>query len=100
MTLVILMGYRRRSALARRLAARGWPARTPAAIVAGGSLPRQQVWRGTLDDLASDHVQMDGDDPAVIVVGEVAALSLMAGDLGVDSRIRPESGRATTVSRR
>src|SRR5205807_8314203 len=49
-TLVILMGYRRRSALARRLADRGWPRRTPAAIVAGGSLPRQQVWRGPLDD--------------------------------------------------
>jgi len=43
---------------------------------------------------------LDGNDPAVIVVGEVAALSLMAGDLAVDSHIRPESGRATTVSRR
>jgi siroheme synthase len=63
-------------------------------------LPQQQVWRGTLDDLACDNVQMDGDDPAVIVVGEVAALSLMAGDLAADSHARPESGRATTVSRR
>jgi uroporphyrin-III C-methyltransferase/precorrin-2 dehydrogenase/sirohydrochlorin ferrochelatase len=100
MTLVVLMGYRRRSALARRLAERGWPPRTPAAIVAGGSWPQQQVWRGTLDDLASDNAQMDGDDPAVIVVGDVAALALMAGDLAVDSHVRPGSGRATTVSRR
>jgi siroheme synthase len=86
--------------LGRRLAARGWSPRTPAPIVAGGSLPQQQVWRGTLDDLASDGVHLDGNDPAVIVVGEVAALSLVAGDLAVDSHVRSESGRATRVSRR
>jgi hypothetical protein len=44
-------------------------------------------------------VQMDGDAPAVIVVGEVAALSLMAADV-VDGQIRPESDRAPTVLRR
>jgi uroporphyrin-III C-methyltransferase len=98
-TLVILMGYLRRSALARQLVRCGWPPRTRAAIVAGGSLPQQQVWRGTLEDLALDRVQMDGDAPAVIVVGEVAALSLMAADV-VDGQIRPESDRAPTVLRR
>jgi uroporphyrin-III C-methyltransferase len=99
-TLVILMGYGRRSALARRLTGCGWSPRTPAAIVAGGSLPQQRVWRGTLDDLASDRVQMDGDDPAVIVVGEVASLSLVAADVAVDSQVHSRSGRANTVSRR
>jgi uroporphyrin-III C-methyltransferase len=98
-TLVILMGYLRRSALARQLVRCGWSPRTRAAIVAGGSLPQQQVWRGTLEDLALDRVQMDGDAPAVIVVGEVAALSLMAADV-VDGQIRPESDRAPTVLRR
>jgi siroheme synthase len=93
------MGYLRRSALARCLTLRGWSPRTGAAIVAGASLPQQQVWRGTLGDLASDGVQIDGDDPAVIVVGEVAALSLMADEV-VDSQIRPESDRAPTVLRR
>jgi uroporphyrin-III C-methyltransferase len=99
-TLVILMGYLRRSALARCLTRRGWSPRTGAAIVAGASLPQQQVWRGTLEDLASERVQMDGDDPAVIVVGEVAALTLMAADVVDDSQIRPESDRASTLLRR
>jgi siroheme synthase len=59
---------------------RGWSRETPAAIVADASLPHQQVWRGTLDDLASDRARLEGDGPATIVVGAVAALALIAGD--------------------
>ncbi len=47
-TLVVAMGYSRRAALAGRLLDAGWTTGTPAAIVAGASLPGQQVWRGTL----------------------------------------------------
>ena len=75
-TLVVLMGVGRRAALGRRLLAQAWPGRTPAAIVAGASLPGQKVWRGTLEDLAADRAVVEGDAPAVIVVGEVAALAL------------------------
>jgi uroporphyrin-III C-methyltransferase/precorrin-2 dehydrogenase/sirohydrochlorin ferrochelatase len=78
LTLVVLMGVGRRAALAARLVALGWPGETPTAIVADASRPRQQVWRGTLDDLASDRAAIDGDGPAAIVVGAVAALALTA----------------------
>jgi uroporphyrin-III C-methyltransferase/precorrin-2 dehydrogenase/sirohydrochlorin ferrochelatase len=86
-TLVIMMGVGRRAELATRLIERGWPSRTPAAIVAAASLPQQQVWRGALEDLAADEVTSLGDDPAVIVVGEVAALNLTAA-LAVEPRER------------
>jgi uroporphyrin-III C-methyltransferase/precorrin-2 dehydrogenase/sirohydrochlorin ferrochelatase len=78
-TLVILMGIARRATLAGQLIDRGWPAETAAAIVSDGSRPEQQVWRGTLDDLAAERVALDGEAPAVIVVGDVAALRLSGG---------------------
>ena len=63
LTLVVLMGVGRRAALAARLIDRGWSRETPAAIVADASLPQQQVWRGTLDDLASDRAATGGRRP-------------------------------------
>jgi len=80
LTLVVLMGAGRRAALASRLIDRGWARETPAAIVADASLPQQQIWRGTLDDLGSDHAPLAGDGPATIVIGAVAALALITGD--------------------
>ena len=53
-TLVILMGYGRRIAIASQLIARGWARDTPAAIVADGSLPQQQTWRC----VEGDHVHL------------------------------------------
>jgi uroporphyrin-III C-methyltransferase/precorrin-2 dehydrogenase/sirohydrochlorin ferrochelatase len=75
-TLVILMGVARRTLLASQLVDRGWSRGTAAAIVAVGSRPTQQVWRGSLGELADAVVTLADDAPAVIVVGEVAALQL------------------------
>jgi uroporphyrin-III C-methyltransferase/precorrin-2 dehydrogenase/sirohydrochlorin ferrochelatase len=77
-TLVILMGIGRHAALARILTERGWPPGTAAAVVAGASRPDQTVWRGALGDLVSGIGIGDGDAPAVIVIGAVAALDLRA----------------------
>ncbi len=75
-TVVVLMGYSRRAALAGELLAAQWHADTPAAVVADGTLPTQQVWRGTLADLAEGAGVMAGEGPAVLVLGAVAALDL------------------------
>ena len=56
-TLVVLMGWRGRAALAAQLIDRGWAPGTPAALVAEASLPEQQVWRGTLGDLAAGRAR-------------------------------------------
>jgi uroporphyrin-III C-methyltransferase / precorrin-2 dehydrogenase / sirohydrochlorin ferrochelatase len=75
-TLVILMGAGRRVTLARKLVNNGWSGRTPAAVVASASLPDERVWRGTIAEIAADHVPDPADAPAVIIVGDVAALAL------------------------
>jgi uroporphyrin-III C-methyltransferase/precorrin-2 dehydrogenase/sirohydrochlorin ferrochelatase len=78
-TIVVLMGMGRRSAIAATLIGRGWPAETPAAIVADASLPEQHVWRGTIADLSAGSAALEGDGPAAIVIGDVAAFDLRSG---------------------
>lgn len=75
-TLVVAMGHARRAAIAAVLRTAGWPADTPAAVVAGASWPRQYVWRGTIDRLEQGEGGLDDDAPALLVVGHVAALDV------------------------
>ena len=76
-TLVVLMGLGRIAALADRLLARGWAPVTPAALIVDASMPGQQSWRGTLDDLAQGRCRDVGDrpGPGTIVVGEVVSVA-------------------------
>lgn len=71
-TLLILMGTQKRSEIARRLIAGGLPPETPVAAIQWGSLPLQRTVRTTLGNM--DAVEMT--NPAVIVVGKVAAMDL------------------------
>lgn len=75
-TLVVAMGHARRAAIAGVLRAAGWPAETPAAVVAGASSPQQYVWRGTIERLEQSEGGLDDDSPALLVVGQVAALDV------------------------
>jgi hypothetical protein len=36
------------------------------------------VWRGTIAQLAGDRVAVEGDGPATLVIGDVAAFALTA----------------------
>lgn len=71
-TLLILMGTRKRSEIARRLIAGGRPPETPVAAIQWGSLPLQRTLRTTLREMGT--VEMT--NPSVIVVGKVAAMDL------------------------
>ncbi len=75
-TLVILMGLSRAPSLASRLVDAGWARGTPSAVVAGASTRRQQVWRGTLDELAAARADIEPASAATIVVGDVVAIGL------------------------
>src|SRR5262249_35001900 len=75
-TLVVLMGLARAVTIACRLIDGGWRRSTPAAVIVDATRPDQQVWRGTLDDLAEDAVTVDGSGAGTIVVGDVVALGL------------------------
>jgi uroporphyrin-III C-methyltransferase/precorrin-2 dehydrogenase/sirohydrochlorin ferrochelatase len=79
-TLVVLMGLGRIAGLAGRLLARGWAPGTPAALVVDASMPRQQTWRGTLDELAQGRCRDIVDSlagPGTIVVGEVVSVEAL-----------------------
>jgi len=90
-TLVILMGVGRMPVLADRLIERGWKRETPAALVVDGSTPRQQSWRGTLDDLARGLCRLEPAGPGTIVVGEVVSL--------VDQLCQSSTNRPPTAAR-
>jgi uroporphyrin-III C-methyltransferase len=73
-TVVVLMGLGRSAAIAGLLIDRGWKRSTPAAVVVDATKPEQQVWRGTLDLMAAEALQIDSNGPGTIVIGEVVAL--------------------------
>jgi uroporphyrin-III C-methyltransferase / precorrin-2 dehydrogenase / sirohydrochlorin ferrochelatase len=75
MTLVVLMGLAQRAAIARLLFARGWPERTPAAIVLGAFTPRAWTWTGELVELGAVAIPEGAADlPGTLIVGDVVAL--------------------------
>jgi uroporphyrin-III C-methyltransferase/precorrin-2 dehydrogenase/sirohydrochlorin ferrochelatase len=95
-TLVIAMGFARRAALATELIAKGWRRETPAAIVADGTKPTATVWRGTVDDLAGGGMTIETTAPALIVVGEVAALDVTATIIEEPTRDEARGSRRST----
>ncbi len=71
-TRIFLMGVRNLALITQRLQARGCPPDLPAAVIAQGTTPHQQVVTGTLGDIAGKAV--DIQPPAILVVGEVVRL--------------------------
>jgi hypothetical protein len=72
-TLVILTGRGHIRRIAAKLIAAGRPADTPIAAISAAGRPEQQVLRGTLEDLPAPL-----PPPVTFVVGEAAALNLVA----------------------
>ncbi len=77
-TVVVMMGLGRSAAIASRLIDRGWSRGTPAAVIVDATRPQQQVWRGTLDELAADGVEIDSRGAGTIVIGEVVTVGMHA----------------------
>lgn len=75
-TLVFLMGLKHLPLIAQRLMETGKSPDTPAAVVSGGNSPNPAKVRGTLCDIAERVREAGVMTPAVIIVGEVAALDL------------------------
>jgi uroporphyrinogen III methyltransferase/synthase len=74
-TLVVLMGVEGLAATLRGLMDEGWPPSTPAACVQWGTTPRQRHVVATLETLAVAVAKAGLGAPAVMVIGETAALS-------------------------
>ena len=72
-TLVVLMGAARAGAIGQRLLAAGMAPTTPVAVVVSATTPSQHIERCTLAELGAHPVP----NPAVIVIGPVAAHSVL-----------------------
>lgn len=73
-TLVFLMGVKKLAENCSRLMAAGCRGDTPAAVIQSGTLPEQRTVSGTLADIAAKAKEAGIQPPAILVVGEVAAL--------------------------
>jgi uroporphyrin-III C-methyltransferase/precorrin-2 dehydrogenase/sirohydrochlorin ferrochelatase len=75
-TLVVLMGLASRAAVAALLLGRGWPKRTPAAILLAASTPESFAWTGPLEALGAAELPEDRREaPGTLVIGEVVSLA-------------------------
>ncbi|MCL5669862.1 MAG: uroporphyrinogen-III C-methyltransferase [Acidobacteria bacterium] len=72
-TLVLFMGIHNLPEITAALIKGGRNANTPVAVIRWGTLAKQQTVTGTLADITAKAAAVDA--PAVIVVGDVAALS-------------------------
>jgi uroporphyrin-III C-methyltransferase len=77
-TTVVLMGLSCLDELSRGMVRAGWEPRTPAAVVAAATTPRQRQVRAPLERIAHAARVASVGTPAILVVGEVAALSAPA----------------------
>jgi len=80
-TLVLLMGVSRLGDHMARLAGHGLDATTPVAVVEDGTLPTQRTTLGTVGDIAARAARVGVRNPAVVVVGAVAALATTLGTI-------------------
>lgn len=74
-TLAVYMGGRRADTLSERLIAHGRAPGTPVALVENGTRADQRVLRGRLDELPRLARELRAGAPALLVIGEVAALA-------------------------
>ena len=73
-TLVFLMGIKNLKTIKEKLIKEGKNPRTPACIIASGTLPEQRVVTGTLKNIDSVAAKAQITPPGIIIVGEVVSL--------------------------
>lgn len=80
-TLVILMGIGNAGYISAELIAGGMDKDTPAAIITNGSTPNQRIERTTVSGLKSTIDEKALEAPGIMVIGSVATLHDVLGDL-------------------
>ncbi|WP_151528548.1 MULTISPECIES: uroporphyrinogen-III C-methyltransferase [Corynebacterium] len=75
-TLVVIMGVKNSGAIAERLMSDGRSPETPAAVIQEGTTAEQKMLRCTLATLGASIREEGIAPPAVLVIGEVAGLTL------------------------
>jgi uroporphyrinogen III methyltransferase / synthase len=100
-TQVMLMGVERIEAIAQQMREHGVRADLPVALVRWGTTGRQEVIRGTLQDIAQQVAEKNFAPPAIAIFGEVVSLGKelhwrderpLAGRRIVVTRTRKQAG--------
>ncbi len=81
-TSVFLMGLNRLPQIMKRLVQTGAEEHTPVAVISKGTMPGQQIVRGDIQTIADKVNDAKLESPAIIVVGENAALDFTAPNRG------------------
>lgn len=81
-TSVFLMGLNRLPQIMGRLVQTGAAENTPVAVISKGTMPGQQIVRGDIQTIADKVTEAKLESPAIIVVGENAALDFTAPNRG------------------
>lgn len=81
-TSLFLMGISHLAEIADKLIREGKDPLTPAAVIANGCMPGEQIVRGTLATIAGDVAEAGIKPPAIIVVGETAGYDFISSDRG------------------
>lgn len=79
-TLAVYMGAGQAAEIASNLIAAGRDGATPVAVVENGSRPDQRTLKGRLDDLAALVARMALAGPALLFIGETAALAFASDE--------------------
>ncbi len=95
-TVVVFMGVNAAPAIAQRLIAAGRDADTPVAVVENASLPEQKVVRAPLGGVAAAMAEAGVVGPALLIIGDVAAVPAAASADHVAASPQPEPQRALT----
>lgn len=81
-TSVFLMGLNRLPQIMERLVQTGAEEHTPVAVISKGTMPGQRIVRGDIQSIADKVNDAKLESPAIIVVGENAALDFTAPNRG------------------
>ena len=81
-TSVFLMGLNRLPQIMERLVQTGAAENTPVAVISKGTMPGQRIVRGDIQTIADKVNEAKLESPAIIVVGENAALDFTAPNRG------------------
>lgn len=81
-TSVFLMGLNRLPQIMERLVQTGAEEHTPVAVISKGTMPGQRIVRGDIQTIADKVNDAKLESPAIIVVGETAALDFTAPNRG------------------
>jgi uroporphyrin-III C-methyltransferase len=72
--IVLYMVMHNLEQIAASLLATGLDARTPAAIIASATTPKERILVSTLQKIAADALQQNFEPPAIVVIGEIVNL--------------------------